>query len=114
MEKVPYEWYQPGPNTIWSDAEVCKNIGHLYLVQKQQSTLVSSIRLNHFGLKKCLQPDQAFMEFKKKWVNTFYAERRSWTLHLHTMDLITDTTVHIMESLKNIQEGSVLDAPERD
>ena len=58
---------------------------------------------------KSFRPDQAFVDFTKKWVNTLHANRWVSTLVLHTMDQITDATVLIEESIEDTIEGSVLD-----
>ena len=54
------------------------------------------------------------MDFKKKWVNTLYADSGVSTLVLHTNDQVTVATVQIEESLADTTEGSVLDLQERD
>ena len=64
-ENMLQEWYQPGPGTIWSEAEVSKKIGYLQLFQRQQSALDSCIHLDHFVFVKCLQPDQAFVDLEE-------------------------------------------------
>ena len=58
--------------------------------------------------------DQSFVEYKKKWVNTIYAERRAKILLFHTADLIVDASVQIKDSLKDVQKGAVLIPKERD
>ena len=80
-------------------------IGYLQLVQRQQLGLVSGINLKHFGLEKCLQLDQAFVDFKKKLVNTLHADRGASTLVLQTLDQVTNANVQIEESLVDTMQA---------
>ena len=46
------------------------------------------VHLNHFGFDKCPQLEQAFNEYKRKWVNSLSAERMASVSVLTAMDQI--------------------------
>ena len=93
---------------IWNEAEVMENLSTIQLVHRQQTTLEASTCLDHFGLKKCTQPNQAIINWKKL-VDTLNAIHHSSTLVLLTMDQIAEATFQIRESISSIGEGPVMD-----
>ena len=63
---------------------------------------MGGFNLEYFGLTRCFRSDQAFKEFKHKWILSLSAERRASIMLPAAIDQITDATYQVKQSLKTV------------
>ena len=108
------KWFQPCSDSIWSNTVVLDQIKCPHLVPRQQAQLLSGVHLDHFGLNKCPQPEQAFNEYKRKWVNSLSAERMASVSVLTAIDQLGEAQNQLKQLVTSVLPGNLLPPKERD